>query len=161
MSDNRHSVKQHGSVEKDPRTGMRDRPSRPQAPIPDNFLVIHNMVTFILWLVIKYPLTKQHHTIIILTLSALLFSYSLNAEEKNYCNDPDANMQWEALIQEDPDDMQIHALHALRLGLCFKVDRGDLSVDKATEIFENMRSALIDAKESEREEELEEGEKEG
>ncbi len=88
-------------------------------------------------------------------------SLKLNAEEKDYCNDPDANMQWEALIQEDPDDMQIHALHALRLGLCFKVDRGDLSVDKATEIFENMRSALIDAKESEREEELEEGEKEG
>ncbi len=90
-----------------------------------------------------------------------VISLKLNAEEKDYCNDPDANMQWEALIQEDPDDMQIHALHALRLGLCFKVDRGDLSVDKATEIFENMRSALIDAKESEREEELEEGEKEG
>jgi hypothetical protein len=51
-----------------------------------------------------------------------VISLTLNAKENNYCNDPDANMQWEALIQEDPDDMQIHALHALRLGLCFKVD---------------------------------------
>jgi len=98
-------------------------------------------------------------TITFLILSTLLFSYSLNAEEKNYCNDPDANMQWEALIQEHPDDMQIHALHALRLGLCFKVDKGDLTVSQATEIFENMRSSLIDVKVREREKEFEETEK--
>ncbi len=42
--------------------------------------------------------------------------------------------------------MQIHALHALRLGLCFKVDRGGLTVKQATDIFESMRRALINAK---------------
>ncbi len=93
--------------------------------------------------------------IVMLALSLLLFSHTLNAEEKNYCNDQDANMEWEALIREHPDDMQIHALHALRLGLCFKVDRGDLTVDQATEIFENMRTALINAKAKEMEKELE------
>jgi hypothetical protein len=67
-------------------------------------------------------------------------------------------MQWEALIQEHPDDMQMHALHALRIGLCFKVDRGDLTVSQATDIFENMRSALIDAKK--RKKELEDSKKE-
>lgn len=66
--------------------------------------------------------------IIFFALSILLFSNSLNAEEQNYCNDPEANMQWEALIQEHPGDTQVHALHALRIGLCFKVERGDLSV---------------------------------
>jgi hypothetical protein len=50
------------------------------------------------------------------------------------------------MVQEHPGDLQIHAFHALRLGLCFKVGRGDLTVSLATEIFENMRSALIDAK---------------
>ncbi len=70
-------------------------------------------------------------------------------------------MQWEATVKKHPDDMQIHALYALRLGLCFEVDRGDLTVDQATEIFENMRSALIDAKAREVEEELKEGETEG
>jgi hypothetical protein len=64
-------------------------------------------------------------------------------------------MQWEALIQKHPDDMQIHALYALRRGLCFEVDRGDLTVDQATEIFENMRSALVNAKVEEMEKELE------
>ena len=99
--------------------------------------------------------------ILILALSFLLFSYSLYAEEKNYCKDPDINMQWEALVQEHPDDLQIHALYTLRLGLCFEVDRGDLTVSQATEIFENMRSALIDAKARDLEEELEEDKKEG
>lgn len=84
--------------------------------------------------------------LIILTLLILLFSFSLQAKDENYCNDPDANIQWEALIQEHPCDLQIHALHVLRFGLCFKVDRGDLSVDQAMEMFENMRSALIDMK---------------
>jgi hypothetical protein len=98
-------------------------------------------------------------TILILTLSILRFSYTLNAKEQNYCNDPDTNMQWEAMAQEHPDDLQIHALHALRLGLCFKVDRGDLTVDQATEIFENMRSALIDAKVREMEKEKDKNQK--
>ncbi len=39
--------------------------------------------------------------------------------------------------------------------MCFEVDRGDLTVDQATEIFENMRSALIDAKARDMERELE------
>ena len=72
--------------------------------------------------------------------------HPLNTEEKNYCEDSDTNMQWEALIKEHPDDLQVHALYALRLGLCFEDDRGDLAVDQATEIFENIRSALINAR---------------
>jgi hypothetical protein len=41
--------------------------------------------------------------------------------------------------------MQIHTLHALRIGLCFKVNRGDLTDGQTTEIFENMKRALINA----------------
>jgi hypothetical protein len=96
-------------------------------------------------------------TIIISTLSFLLCLYSLNAEEKNFCEDTNTNIQWEALIQKNPDNMQFHALHALRLGLCFKVDRGDLTVDQATEIFENRRSSLINAMENELEKKLNDG----
>ena len=40
-------------------------------------------------------------------------------------------------------------------------DRGDLTVSQATDIFENMKSALINVKAREIEEGLEEGEKEG
>ncbi len=43
-------------------------------------------------------------------------------------------------------------------GLCFEVDREDLTVDQATEIFENMRSALINVKTRKMEDESEDGE---
>ena len=39
--------------------------------------------------------------------------------------------------------MGIQALHALRIGLCQKVDDEMLTVQEATKIFENMRQALI------------------
>ncbi len=79
----------------------------------------------------------------------------INLEEKNYCNDPEANTEWELLVLKYPADLQIHALHALRMGLCFKVSRGDIVLDQASEIFENMRLALIKSKEWKMEEQLE------
>lgn len=65
---------------------------------------------------------------------------------KNYCHDPAAYQQWEKLVRKHPEDMELQALHALRIGLCLKVDRGDLSVSQATDIFERMREALIDVR---------------
>ena len=98
---------------------------------------------------------------IILTLLSLLFSYEITAgEQKNHCYDADANTEWEALIQKYPGDKQLHALHALRIGLCLKVDRGDITVDEATVIFENMRMALVRAKEREMDKKLEDSKKE-
>ena len=79
----------------------------------------------------------------------------INLEVKNYCSDPEANTEWEVLVLKYPADLQIHALHALRMGLCFKVSRGDIDLDQATEIFENMRLALIKSKEWKMEEQLE------
>ncbi len=79
----------------------------------------------------------------------------INLEEKDYCNDPEANTEWEVLVLKYPADLQIHALHALRMGLCFKVNRGDLDLNQATEIFENMRLALIKTKEWKMERQLE------
>ena len=94
---------------------------------------------------------------ILLTLSILVFYSSYYAKEKSNCNDTDTNIQWEVLNQKYPDDMQIHALHALRTGLFFKVGRGDLTVSQAAAIYENMRNALINA--NARDKELEEARK--
>ncbi|MBT7211285.1 MAG: hypothetical protein HN862_07685 [Candidatus Scalindua sp.] len=84
-------------------------------------------------------------TRIIWTMILKRMSLTLKAGKENFCNEPDANLQWESLILEYPDDMQIHTLHALRIGLCFKVNRGDLTDGQTTEIFENMKRALINA----------------
>ncbi len=67
-----------------------------------------------------------------------VISLTLKVGKNNFCNDPDATLQWESLVQEHPDDMQIHTLHALSVGLCLKVDRGELSIDLAEEIFKRL-----------------------
>jgi hypothetical protein len=40
--------------------------------------------------------------------------------------------------------MEVQALHAIRIGLCVKVDKGGITLDQATEIFESAREAIIE-----------------
>jgi hypothetical protein len=67
----------------------------------------------------------------------------------NYCHDQESWDEWEALVQKYPNDLDLHTLHALRLGLCAKVDRGDLTVEEATEIFERARQVILEKKKGE------------
>ncbi|MBN1850685.1 MAG: hypothetical protein JW932_19095 [Deltaproteobacteria bacterium] len=83
--------------------------------------------------------------IIIIFLISSFISIPVMAEE-NYCFDPDSWQEWENLSSKYPDDMDIQTLHALRLGLCAKVERGDITVQQATDIFENARNAIINKK---------------
>lgn len=66
------------------------------------------------------------------------------AAEENYCHDPEAEAQWQALLAEHPKDYELQALHALRIGICVKVDQGVLTLDEGTKIFEKARAALIE-----------------
>ena len=63
--------------------------------------------------------------------------------ETNYCNDPAAEVQWQELLAKNPTDFDLQALHALRIGLCQKVEHGDLTVPQATQVFERARAALV------------------
>jgi hypothetical protein len=73
----------------------------------------------------------------------LVFCSLVYAESENYCHDEKSWKEWDALIEKNPNDMEVQALHALRIGLCAKVDRGQITLDKATEIFESAREAII------------------
>ncbi len=44
---------------------------------------------------------------------------------------------------------QLHALHKLRVGVCFKVEKANIAVGEAIESFENMRMVLINTKKTE------------
>ncbi|MBW2063332.1 MAG: hypothetical protein JRJ03_00225 [Deltaproteobacteria bacterium] len=71
------------------------------------------------------------------------------ADEVNYCTDPESWEEWEALVEKYPNDMEVQTLHALRLGLCVKVERGDLTVPQATDIFEKARGIIIQKRKAE------------
>ncbi len=66
-------------------------------------------------------------------LLLLTVPLSAQADATNDCKNPDATIQWEQLAKKYPDDMAIHRLHALRLGLCEKVERGDVTVEHDTQ----------------------------
>ena len=65
------------------------------------------------------------------------------AESENYCHDEKSWKEWDALVEKNPNDTELQTLHALRIGLCAKVDRGGITLDRATEIFESAREAII------------------
>jgi len=67
-------------------------------------------------------------------------------EPKTYCHEPDAWAQWTRMVYKYPNDMTIQSLHTMWLGLCMKVDMGQISVDDAIILFERAREAAIRAK---------------
>ena len=75
-----------------------------------------------------------------------LVAVSVAAEEENYCQDKESWKEWDELVAKYPGDTDIQTLHALRLGLCAKVQRGDITVRQATKIFESARVAIINKK---------------
>ncbi len=83
-------------------------------------------------------------TIVFISLCLVFLAYNaLFAESPNYCHDKDSWKEWDALIEKNPNDTEVQTLHALRIGLCVKVDRGEITLDRATEIFESAREAII------------------
>lgn len=95
----------------------------------------------------KVHLNKILSILIISVIFPTLFSntQSICAEE-NYCNDQKSWEEWDELVKKYPTDMDIQTLHALRLGLCVKVARGDITIQEATDIFENARENVINRK---------------
>ena len=73
----------------------------------------------------------------------LVFCSLVYSESENYCHDEKSWKEWDRLIEKNPNDMGVQALHALRIGLCTKVDKGEIALEQATEIFESAREAII------------------
>lgn len=90
------------------------------------------------------------NTYLVLLLFFTLFFADLSAiAAEDYCSDPESWREWEELIEKYPNDSDIQALHALRIGLCLKVERGDLTVEQGTDIFEKARKAILEKKKAE------------
>ena len=91
---------------------------------------------------------------VVLRVLLLLAPLTLVAEEKdpNNCHDPSAWRDWEERTAKHPEDIELQTLHALWMGLCAKVEHGDMEFAQATEIFERARDALIQQRHEQRQE---------
>ncbi|MGR3179616.1 MAG: hypothetical protein ACUZ8E_16360 [Candidatus Anammoxibacter sp.] len=87
--------------------------------------------------------------ILFVAVFLVLLSFTVNAEETNYCHDQEANRAWEVLMHKYPGDSELSTLHALRMGLCYKIETGDIVIKEATKIFESVKNQLINKKANE------------
>ena len=89
----------------------------------------------------------------IILLLGLVFSSSLayTEEQENYCLDKESWKEWGALVKKYPNDKDVQTLHAIRLGLCLKVEQGSITFEQATDIFNRAHDMVIQNAESERE----------
>jgi len=87
-------------------------------------------------------------SIILIFLITLFSCQSLPAQDQphNYCNDSESWKEWDDLVMKYPDDIDIQALHALRVGLCAKVSVGSISFEMASDIFNRMHERGITKK---------------
>ncbi len=88
-------------------------------------------------------MTTRITTVFIILFLIFVYNNSPYVEPKNYYHDKESWNEWDALVEKNPNDTEIQALHALRIGLCVKADRGEITIDGATEIFESARKAII------------------
>ena len=88
---------------------------------------------------------RNSHLVLLLIFT--LFAANLPAiAAEDYCSDPESWKEWEELVEKYPNDSDVQTLHALRIGLCLKVERGDLTVEQGTDIFEKARKAILEKK---------------
>lgn len=79
----------------------------------------------------------------LLVIVTLFGAPVLSAEESedpvNYCLSSETNAKWAELAEKYRASDTWQRLFALRVGLCAMVHRGDIPVDRATQIFERQR----------------------
>ena len=87
------------------------------------------------------------HSILILVL-ALVLSYSLGFTEEpvNHCLKKESWKEWDELVQKYPNNEDIQTLHPLRLGLCLKIEQGNITFEQANDIFNRAHDMVIEKK---------------
>jgi hypothetical protein len=73
-----------------------------------------------------------------LLILMLAVSFGLRAEERavNYWKDPQKAAEWEKHLTDTPEDPLIVKLYALRVGLCKRVDEGQVELQEAIRIWD-------------------------
>ncbi len=65
--------------------------------------------------------------LIIISMILLLSSLPLYAEDDpTFCNNPQAWNHINAMVEKDPNDIPLQILHALKIGLCVKIEQNSI-----------------------------------
>ena len=98
---------------------------------------------------IRFIMNKKFIGLVFVLVIILTYSSSFSAEPipksmpDNYCKNPSSWTEWDALVEKYPDDMDVQTLHALRLGLCIKIEQGSITLKKAIDLFDRAHEMVI------------------
>ena len=81
--------------------------------------------------------------VIIIIVILFFCSFPLYAET-NFCHDPETWKQWNKIAKKNPNDIPLQILHALRIGLCVKIEKNSITFEEATDLFNDMYYDMLD-----------------
>lgn len=82
--------------------------------------------------------------ILAILLFLIALSLPLSAQEpENYCLDPQTWVSWDEMAKKYPDDDPLQILHALRIGLCIKIEQGTITLQDATDLMNDYSDIVI------------------
>jgi len=87
--------------------------------------------------------------LMIITAFLVSFCPAYAEEPTNYCKDPQSWVEWNDLVEKYSDDEDIQILHALRIGLCAKIEQGSITFELANRIFHRAHQMVYRMKKSE------------
>jgi hypothetical protein len=70
--------------------------------------------------------------------------WPVNADDSTFCNDPAMWEHFDAMVAENPNDVPLQILHALKIGLCVKISQGSISTGAAITLFNDVVDSLIE-----------------
>lgn len=74
---------------------------------------------------------------------------------ENLCSDKTSWKEWESLVKKYNNDMDVQMLHALRIGLCEKIEAGTISFEDAERLFDKYHQKIyLKAKEEQKKREV-------
>ncbi len=76
--------------------------------------------------------------IIVITILLFFSSFPLYADDSSFCGDPEIWEYFESMTKEYPDDVPLQILHALKIGLCVKIDQNSITETEAINLFNDM-----------------------
>lgn len=79
---------------------------------------------------------------ILIIVITFFISCIVFAEEKNYCLDKESWKEWDELIKKHPHNMNIQMLHAVRIGLCKKIEQKTITFEKARDVFNQLHQSV-------------------
>ena len=81
--------------------------------------------------------------IIVLILCFATVAWADDIGEK-FCNDQKVWDHFNNMVEEYPNDMSVQILHALKVGLCVKIQNNSISSSEAVDLFNNMVDSAAD-----------------